>query len=422
MTDTTNDIVLNTPLVPPGTLMSSDFDVELPGAKWLGRLGRLGWLLGGVGLAVMVGIVAASLAPATLVAEKENRRLMEMQEAPFAQTPASAESVNERVVFGDLPDEVKRFETNGDFFFVTVSAPEQSLLSWFAGRGEPAIDLLTAEEKFGVRTPSQRREAALQQMRSASQEAQFVALTAAGYKPEISLGEVVVQEVLCREVGDDGLCAEFFPSGLAIDPSDTILEAEGKELNSVEDLSAVLDGKLPGDTIDLKIRRPDVGVLDVTVELAASPDDSARTIVGFRPFDTRVVTLPFEVDIDTGRIGGPSAGLAFTLALIDELTAGDLTGGRNIAVTGTISLDGSVGPIGGLSQKASAVRQHNVDVFLVPASQRELAEGEDELRKKLNDAGHGDVEIIPVATLEEALQALEDLGGDPLVPVDVALS
>jgi PDZ domain-containing protein len=418
VTDTTNNIVLNTPLVPPDTLVGTGLDVELPCAKWLGRLG---WLLGGVGLVAMVGVVAASLAPATLVAEKENRRLMEVQPAPFAQTPASAESVNERVVFGDLPDEVKRFETNGDFFFVTVSAPEQSLLSWFAGRGDPAIDLLTAEDKFGVRTPSQRREAALQQMRSASQEAQFVALTAAGYEPEISLGEVVVEEVLCREIGDDGLCAEFFPSDLAIDPSDTILEAEGKELNSVEDLSAVLDGKLPGDTIDLKIRRPDVGILDVTVELTASPDPT-RTIVGFRPFDTRAVTLPFQVDIDTGRIGGPSAGLAFTLALIDELTDGELTGGRNIAVTGTISLDGSVGPIGGLSQKVSAVHQHHVDVFLVPASQRELAEGEDVLRKKLNDAGHGDVQIIPVATLDEALQALEDLGGDPLVPVDVTLS
>jgi PDZ domain-containing protein len=419
VTDTTSNTVLNTALVPPGALVANGLDVELPRGKWFGRLG---WLLGGVGLVAMVGIVAASLAPATLVAEKENRRLMEMQPAPFAQTPASAESVNERVVFGDLPDEVKRFETNGDFFFVTVSAPEQSLLSWFAGRGDPAVDLLTAEDKFGVRTPSQRREAALQQMRSASQEAQFVALTAAGYEPEISLGEVVVEEVLCREIGDDGLCAEFFPSDLSIDPSDTILEAEGKELNSVEDLSAVLDGKLPGDTIDLKIRRPDMGILDVTVELAASPDDPTRTIVGFRPFDTRVVTLPFEVDIDTGRIGGPSAGLAFTLALIDELTDGELTGGRNIAVTGTISLDGSVGPIGGLSQKVSAVHQHHVDVFLVPASQRELAEGEVELRKKLNDAGHGDVEIIPVATLDEALQALEDLGGDPLVPVDVTLS
>jgi Lon-like protease len=403
-------------MVSPGMPAPNSTIVELPRARWLG------WLLGGLGLVVMVGIAVAALVPAALVAQKENRRLMELQPAPFAQTPASAESVNERVVFGDLPDEVKRFETSGDFFFVTVSAPEQSLLSWFAGRDDPAIDLLTAEDKFGVRTPSQRREAALQQMRTASQEAQFVALTAAGYEPEISLGEVVVEEVLCREIGDDGLCAEFYPSDLAIDPSDTILEADGIELNSVEDLSAVLEGKMPGDTIDLKVRRPEVGILNVTVELAASPDDPTRTIVGFRPFDTRVVSLPFEVDIDTGRIGGPSAGLAFALALLDELTEGELTGGRNIAVTGTISLDGSVGPIGGLSQKVNAVWQHHVDVFLVPASQRELAEGEDELRKKLIDAGHGDVEIVPVATLEEALQVLEDLGGDPLVSVNVVLS
>ncbi len=345
---------------------------------------------------------------------------MELQEAPFAQVPASAESVNDRVVFGDLPDDVERFDPEGDFFFVTVSAPEQSLLGWFAGRGDPAIDLLTEEDKYGVRTPSQRREAALQQMRTASQEAQFVALSAAGYEPEISLGEVVVQEVLCATVGDDGLCAEYFPSDLAIDPSDTILEAEGVALNSVEDLSAVLDGKEPGDMIDLQIRRPDEGILDVTVELAASPDDPDRTIVGFRPFDTRVVTLPFEVSIDTGQIGGPSAGLAFTLALIDELTPGELTGGKNIAVTGTIALDGSVGPIGGLSQKVNAVLQHGVDIFLVPASQRELGEGQEELRQKLDDAGHGDVEIVPVANLEEALAALEELGGDPLVPVRVA--
>ena len=195
-------------MVSPGMPAPNSTIVELPRARWLG------WLLGGLGLVVMVGIAVAALVPAALVAQKENRRLMELQPAPFAQTPASAESVNERVVFGDLPDEVKRFETSGDFFFVTVSAPEQSLLSWFAGRDDPAIDLLTAEDKFGVRTPSQRREAALQQMRTASQEAQFVALTAAGYEPEISLGEVVVEEVLCREIGDDGLCAEFSPAHL----------------------------------------------------------------------------------------------------------------------------------------------------------------------------------------------------------------
>ena len=408
MTDTTNDTVLNTPQ--PATPLGAA-DTIVSGSRWA-------WVPAVLGLVALLGICAAALIPATVVAEKENRRTMEIEEAPYAQVPASAESVNDRVLFGsDLPDDVPRFAPEGDFFFVTVSAPEQTLLSWFAGRGDPAIDLLTEEDKFGVRTASQRRAAALQQMRTAAQEAQFVALSAAGYEPEISLGEVVVQEVLCRTLGDDGLCEEFFPSDLAIDPSDTILEAEGVVLNSVEDLSAVLEGKAPGDVVELKIRRPDEGILDVTVELAASPDDPDRTIIGFRPFDTRVVTLPFEVSIDTGRIGGPSAGLAFTLALIDELTPGELTGGTNIAVTGTISLDGTVGPIGGLSQKSNAVLQHGVEVFLVPATQRELAEGQDELRQKLDDAGHGRVEIVPVANLDEALAALEALGGDPLVPI-----
>lgn len=407
MTDTTNNTVPNAPQ--PATAPIAP-DTTVSGARWA-------WVPAVVGLLGLLGICVAALIPATVVAEKENRRLMEVQEAPYAQVPASAEPVNDRVVFGELPDDVARFDPAADFFFVTVSAPEQSLLGWFSGRGDPAIDLLTAEDKFGVRTPSQRREAALQQMRTASQEAQFLALSAAGYEPEISLGEVVVQQVLCETIGDDGLCEKFFPSDESINPSDTILEADGVTLNSVEDLSAVLDGKAPGDMIDLKIRRPEEGILDVTVELAASPDDAERTIIGFRPFDTRVVTLPFEVGIDTGQIGGPSAGLAFTLALIDELTPGELTGGKNVAVTGTIALDGSVGPIGGLSQKTSAVFQHGVDVFLVPASQRELAEGEGELRQKLEDAGHGQVKIIAVATLEEALAALEALGGDPLVPV-----
>lgn len=408
MTDTTSDTVLNGPQ--PATALVGP-DASVPGSRW-------GWVPACVGLLGLLGICVASLVPQSVVAETENRRLMELQEAPYSQVPASAESVNDRVLFGaGLPDDIPRFEPGGDFFFVTVSAPKQSVLGWFAGRDDPAIDLLTEEAKFGVRTPSQRRAAALQQMRTASQEAQFVALSAAGYEPEISLGEVVVQEVLCETVGEEGLCEKFFPSDLAIDPSDTILEAEGIVLNSVEDLSAVLEGKEPGDMIDMKIRRPDEGVLDVTVELAASPDDPDRTIVGFRPFDTRVVTLPFEVSIDTGRIGGPSAGLAFTLALIDELTPGELTGGTNIAVTGTISLDGSVGPIGGLAQKANAVFQHDVEVFLVPASQREFAEGQDELRQKLDDAGRGEVQIVPVANLDEALAALEAFGGDPLVPV-----
>jgi PDZ domain-containing protein len=387
--------------------------IEAPRNRWWA------WLLAGLGFLVLAVVSISSLIPATVVAERFNERVGEYQETPYAQIPASAEPVNDRVVFGDLPDDVNRFEPDGDFYFVTVSAPKQSLLSWFAGRDDPAVQFLTFEDKYGTSTPTQRREINLQAMRTAEQEAQYLALTRAGYDAEISPGEVIVQATLCRTYDEDGSCAEMFPSDEQIDPADRILEADGEELGSVEDLAAVLEDKRPGDTVELLVDRPGDGEMTVTVELAEAPDEPGRTIIGFRPFDTRVVTLPFEVDIETNSIGGPSAGLAFTLALIDELTEGELACADQIAVTGTIGLDGTVGPIGGLAQKVSAVHQNGVDTFLVPAGQPEFDDPEQV--RRLEDAGRGEVAIIPVATLDEALQVLEDdLGCDPLVPVDAA--
>jgi len=366
-------------------------------------------------IAVIAAVGVTAILPSTLVAEKENQRTGDVEPAPYALTPASAEPVNSRIVFGDLPDDVERYGAPNDFVFVTVTAPSQSVLSWLVARDDPAIDFLTEEDKFGVRTPQQRREFNLQLMRSAEQEAQYVALSKLGFDVDISPGEVIVQDVICAEIGDDGSCAQFFPSDEQIDPADRILEADGRSLGSVDDLSEVLEEKQPGDTVELRIDRPGEGERTVTVELSASPDDPDRTIVGFVPFDTRIIELPFEVDIDTGDIGGPSAGLAFTLALIDELSPGELTGDRDVAVTGTISLDGSVGAIGGLVQKVSAVRQNGFDVFLVPASQPELDDPEQVQR--LEEVAAGDVEIVPVATLDEALVELAERGGDPLLPV-----
>ncbi len=397
VTDTTTDSV------------PSEGDATAPRNRWWA------WAIAGIGVVILAVIGVASLLPSTLVSEKENRRTGAMEPTPYALTPASADPVNDRIEFGELPDGVDRYETDHDIHFVTVTSPRQSVLSWLAGRDDPAIDFLTEEDKFGVRTASQRREFNLQMMRTAEQEAQYVALTTLGYDVEITPGEVIVQDVLCKTPGDDGECAEWFPSDEQIDPADRILEAEGITLDSVEDLSALLADKEPGDTVDLRIDRPGEGEQEVTVELSASPDDPDRTIIGFVPFDTRAITLPFEVDIRTDDIGGPSAGLAFTLAMIDELSPGDLTGGQEVAVTGTISLDGSVGAIGGLTQKVSAVHQNGIKVFLVPASQSEL--DDPERLQRLKDAGRGEVEIIPVATLDEALAVLEELGGDALVTV-----
>jgi PDZ domain-containing protein len=393
VTDTTTDIVVNSPR-----------------NRWWA------WAIAGLGLLALAAIGMASLLPSSLVGEKENERTGAMEPTPYALTPASADPVNDRIVFGELPEGVERYETENAFKFVTVTAPSQSVLSWVAGRDDPAVSFMTEEDKFGARTPSQRREFNLQQMRSAEQEAQYVALTKLGFDVEITAGDVIVQDVLCKVPSDDGgECEEWFPSDEQIDPADRIIEADGVQLESVEDLADVLADKQPGDEIDLLIERPGQGEETVTVELSASPDDPERTIIGFVPFDTRAIDLPFEVDIETGDIGGPSAGLAFTLALIDELSPGSLTGDQNVAVTGTINLEGEVGAIGGLTQKVSAVHQNGVKVFLVPASQGELSDPVK--RRRLEDAGRGQVKIIPVATLDEALAALESLGGDPLVAV-----
>ncbi len=402
VTDTTETMV-------PSESKSDASVLTEPRTRWWA------WAAAVIGLLVLAVIGVASLLPSTLVSDKENRRTGEIEPTPYALTPASADTVNDRIVFGDLPDGVERFDTTNDIHFVTVTSPNQSVLSWFAGRNDPAIEFLTDEDKFGVRTANQRREFNLQMMRTAEQEAQYVALTTLGFDVGITPGEVIVQDVICKTPGDDGECDEFFPSDEQIDPADRILEADGVALDSVDDLSAVLADKQPGDTVDLRIDRPGDGKQEVTVELSASPDDPDRTIIGFVPFDTAAITLPFEVDIQTDDIGGPSAGLAFTLTMIDELSPGNLTGVQDVAVTGTIALDGSVGAIGGLTQKVSTVHQNGIRVFLVPASQAEL--DDPERLQRLKDAGRGEVEIIPVATLDEALAALEALGGDPLVTV-----
>lgn len=360
---------------------------------------------------VLASVTIGSVAPSKLVAEKRNERLGIDQSTPYARTPASAEPVDDLLEFGDLGDAVDQYPPKGDILFVTVTEPEQSVLSWLIGHDDPAIQFMTDEEKFGVQTPEQRRVFALESMRTAEQVAQYVALKRVGYDAKLLPGDVLIEAMVCLEPNADNTdCLTWSPSDDVLEPGDRIIEIEGEQIEGVEDLTRILKGRKPGDLVTMKIDRPEGGEAEVQVELTESPDEPGRTIVGFYPFDTRRVELPFELDINTGQIGGPSAGLAFTLTLIDELTKGELTGGGRVAVTGTIALDGTVGAIGGLRQKASAVVQAGVDVLIVPAEQ-----GEDDIAAAQKSGGK-DLTIIPVSTVEEAIQALAALGGDPIPP------
>ena len=368
-----------------------------------------------VAFALLGVIPVLAILPSSFVATAHNDRLDEAQAAPFARTPASAQPVDDRITLGELDEVATQYVPDGDVYFVTITEPSQSVLSWLIGRDDPAVRFLTEEDKYGFQTPELRRTFALEQMRTSEQKAQFVALQRVGYDVELLPGEVLIEAMVCLEPNDDGTdCLDWSPSDDVLDPGDRILEVDGMPVAGVEDLSQILEGHDTGDVVEMIVERPGSGEIVVDVELTASPDEPERTIVGFYPFDTRRVILPFELDIDTGTIGGPSAGLAFTLTLIDELTPGELTGGQNIAITGTIELDGSVGAIGGLRQKASAVAQAGVDVFIVPAAQ-----GEEDIERARRSGGEG-LRIIPVATVDEALAVLETLGGSPIDAVPIA--
>jgi PDZ domain-containing protein len=359
---------------------------------------------------MLVTIVVTALIPARLVASKDVERDGETvsEVTPYAVVPASVQAVADRVSYADLGADVAvDTDPDGQVFFVTVSEPAQSVLGWWVAENEPEIRFLTSEEKFGSQTPSQRRTIALQMMRTSSQVAQYVALTLAGYESELIPGQVQIEQMLCLDI-EGQRCLQYVPSAEQLDEGDTIVAVDGTDIDTIDDLTAALADNEPGDTVAVTVDRVDVGEVDVDVELMESPDEAGKGIIGFVPFDTTSVRLPFEIAFDTGEIGGPSAGLAFTLTLLDELTEGDLLGGLDVAVTGMMQLDGTVGPIGGLPQKVSAVRQAGIKHFIVPARQSEV-----DMASAREVAGD-EVELIVVANIDEALAALDRLGGDPL--------
>ena len=138
--------------------------------------------------------------------------------------------------------------------------------------------------------------------------------------------------------------------------------------------------------------------LTLHVQTTTDPLDKHRAIVGFAPEQAARITLPIKVQIDAGNVGGPSAGLAFALEVLEELGK-NVDRGYTVAATGQMNLDGSVSPIGGVRQKVFGVRAAHVDVFLLPAGDNAAV-----ARRYA-----GGVRVIAVKSFPQALRALATL-------------
>jgi PDZ domain-containing protein len=217
------------------------------------------------------------------------------------------------------------------------------------------------------------------EMADSQQEAIAVALRA--------LGVQVPERVTIAEVAKDA------PAAAVLKPGDELVTINGAP---AKDAQAVRDaiGALPaGRAVPVVLKRNGT---TMTVQ-AKTRSSGGRTVLGV--FLATKFDFPFQVKINAGEVGGPSAGLMFTLGIYDRLTPGEMTGGEQIAGTGTIASDGVVGPIGGIQQKLAGAREGGAHYFLAPADNC------DEV------VGHvpGGLQVFKVSTFAQARTAVQDI-------------
>jgi PDZ domain-containing protein len=291
--------------------------------------------------------------------------------------PGPAKAVQPLIQFDDR----LRYESEGSFVLTSVHFDQLTAYGVIAAWLDPDVSVVPRSELFAPgETAEQERERSISQMDQSKLDAAFVVLEELTDYP--------------REHGD-GVLIESVVEGCAADgelfPGDVVQAIEGTEVDDVGDARRTIRAAASGARLTFDVT---VDGEPETVSLVREPcGGSERPLVGV----SMIESFPFDVRIRSGAIGGPSAGLAWALALYDLLTPGDLTGGRTIASTGQLGIDGTVYGIGGAGDKVIAAENAGASVLMLPGSNEEEARA----------AGESEVELVPVETFAEALAYLQ---------------
>jgi Lon-like protease len=291
--------------------------------------------------------------------------------------PGPARAVQPLIRF----DERTRHESAGSFVLTSVRfnqlTPFGVLDAWL----DPVESVVSREELFAPgETAEEERERSISEMDQSKLDAAYVVLEDLTEYPDDHGEGVLIQGV----VGGCAADGELYPG-------DLVTAIDGEAVDTVIEARRVIRAAPAGNEL----------LFDVTVEgdrelvsLVREPcGGDERPLVGV----SMIESFPFDVRISSGEIGGPSAGLAWALGLHDLLTPGDLTGGRTIAITGALAIDGTVFRIGGIEDKVVGAAQAGASVLILP-------------EENLSDAlavGRQDVELVPVSTFADALAYLQ---------------
>jgi len=296
----------------------------------------------------------------------------------YSEGPGPAREVTPLIRF----EGPQRFEPTGRLALTTVSFEQLTPITALAAWLDPNRQIV---EESILYPPGQDRDR--EERTSFSQMDQS----------KINAAYVVLRELTDypRDRGEGALVEGTAPGCPADDelfPGDLVVAIDGEPIDSYREAGRVIRATPPGREMVFDL---DVDGAEMQASFARERClDGNRPIVGVQMVDA----FPFPIEMSSGDIGGPSAGLMWAIGLYELMTPEDLTGGRLIAGTGTLGLDGAVGPIGGIRDKVLAAQEAGAEIFLVPADNMAELEGVDA----------GGMRLVSVATFDDARRALED--------------
>lgn len=276
--------------------------------------------------------------------------------------------------------------SEGAFLMTAVSTWRGNLLSLIAAAFSPEVEFTPVSRHIPPGMDMERYGRIMSQLMDESHMiAKVVALREVGYEVSVN-PRVEVEEVLPGS-----------PAKGKLSPGDVIAAVDGRRIVSTGDVTEYISSMPIGQEVEVSVIR-DGKRLNVRLPTARSPENPSKAALRILIVPRNTYEVPVDIDIETGEIGGSSAGMMMCLEVIDQLLDEDLTRGYTVAGTGTLNLDGKVGEISGAAQKVFAAEEAGADIFLCPI------ENEKEAR-----AAASRVKVKAVGSIDEALKFLRGL-------------
>jgi PDZ domain-containing protein len=323
--------------------------------------------------------------------------------------PGTAESVKPMVHIAQSEPAEK-----GVFMLTTVRGGDANVVNYLIAKVSPYEEIVSKKDMFGQQSEEDYSQQQAYVMLTSQSDAMQAAYRQAGVAYDIKNEGVMVLRTL------PGLPAEQVLRG-----GDYLLQVDQKPIKQAQDLLDYLKGKKAGDTIQISYRR-DKATFVTPITLATLPqekDDKGNPLpprpgLGVAPGDVQSVQAADparQLSVKTEDIGGPSAGLMFSLEMYAQLKGADMTKGYRIAGTGTITPQGEVGVIGGIQHKIVAADREHADIFFAPKDWVPPTGSKGTSVPNYTDAANvakkigSKMKVVPVATMDDALHYLEGL-------------